>query len=312
MGVPDQLVDVKLGQAKEICRSFKSDLDHYENRGRVASAGEYVVNALRKGIDGLLEKLEDIESSDELKIWSDKIIESKIHRLTQYIHEFVEILSLLESSRVRDVPYEVASPLKKEVRNIFPDSELLVVSTSRLNYSILELGSILRERLRELDCDVPSDLPDKIFRVAIPSTTYKKALLLAIFSHELGHPMYNRYNVEQDIMPIDVNKSLINKYIEKVEDKDLSTDPSNQKAKVRGKITDQINETIHNWAEEIAADLFALNVFGPSYLYAFIYLVPTISRLDSAGKSHPPPRVRLKHLIDRSRDVIRYIPNPEK
>lgn len=297
MGAREQLIDVKLGQAKEICESLKSDLDRYENRGRVTSAGESIVEALRRGMHGLLGKLSQLESSDQLSLLPINIIESRIHTATRPIQTFIEILSLLESSQIRDVPYEVASPLRKQIQELFPDSDLLVVSETQLNYSIIEIGKILKDQLSGLDCEIPDELPKRIFRVSIPSMTYKEALLVSIFGHEMGHPMYKKRDVEESIS-VDVDKELLNDYVKEKKKEKVKHGMSIEKPDIRKEITENINNTIKNWIEEIYSDIFGLKIFGPSYVYAFVHFISNISRLDSSKSSHPPPRLRLKFLIE--------------
>lgn len=297
MGAREQLIDVKLGQAKEICESLRSDLDRYENRGRVTSAGKSIVEALRQGMRGLLRELNELESGDRLSLLPIDIIETRIHAKTRPIQTFIEILSLLESSQIRDVPYEVASPLRKEIQKLFPNSDLLVVSETQLNYSIIEIGEVLRDQLSSLDCGIPNELPERIFRVSIPSMTYKEALLVSIFGHEMGHPMYKKQDVESKIS-VDVNKELLKEYVEEKKKEKLKRGMSTEEPDIRKEVTERINDTIKNWIEEIYSDIFGLRIFGPSYVYAFIHFISNISRLDSSKISHPPPRLRLRFLIE--------------
>lgn len=304
MDVRERLKNVKLGQAKEICDSLRSDLDRYENRGGVPSAEKDILNALRVGVHGLCRNLDELESSGKLDLLNEDAIETKIHLKTRYIQYFVEVLSLLESSSIRDVPHEVASPLRREIRKVFPDSDLLVVSKTNLNYTIQEVGSVLREWLKKLGCDVPREMPNKLFRVAIPSTTYKEALLLSIFGHEIGHPIYEEYGFEDDILPVNVNKDLLDKYTENIKEEKLDYETPEEEAEIRKEVTKKVTETIDNWVREISSDICGLRICGPSYVYSFIYFISSISRLDSSKKSHPPPRLRLKILIENMESLF--------
>ena len=59
-----------------------------------------------------------------------------------------------------------------------------------------------------------------------------------------------------------------------------------------------MTDTIPYWIREITADLFGLALIGPAFVLAFAHFILPIQKLDFASEKYPPPRYRLRVLID--------------
>ncbi|MBI2431648.1 MAG: hypothetical protein HYV26_02125 [Candidatus Hydrogenedentes bacterium] len=71
-----------------------------------------------------------------------------------------------------------------------------------------------------------------------------------------------------------------------------------QPDKAGRKIKELLKPQIGRWRKELAADLYGILLFGPAYFFAFAEFIVSMGRLDSPDDDHPPPRFRLRRLLE--------------
>lgn len=293
-----QIKKTKLASTRERCLALRSELERYQSTTQLPAAPRYVVNALVKATLDFEEYLDELEKDPDLDLLTEDELENKIHFVSQHIPYLHMFLALILPSRIGGIPFELAAPLRREILKFFPDAELLVVSSPELNYRIRELAGPLRIFFDEIRRDPPADLPPTIFHVSFPSVEYDHALLHSVFAHEFGHPLYSEKNIEGKILPIKIDEDLIRFIYSNIKARASAQTDFIEEVEFRNQVTKAVNDTITNWIKEIAADLYAILLFGPAYLFAFIRLIVSFRRLDSGSISHPPPRLRIRLMFE--------------
>lgn len=313
MEYQNRLVETKIEDAEEICSSLKEDIKRRARGGNLQTATEHVLDSIYEGTKCVQREIEKVKHGDDLRFLREHEAESAVHQIISEIQWLLDRLEETEHSDLADVPFEISSPLKKVIRSVFPSSDILIVTTSSLNYKIEDIASKIKERFSEKDkWDLPSNFPSKIFRVEFPSTSYKRAFLISNFAHEICHPLLYKYNILDDLLDFEADSSMVDEFTKVLRD-EQDIQYSIDDLQLRDKVTRVVTESISSWVEEISSDLLALKVFGPSYFFSFLYFTPTTKKLDSDSLSHPPPRLRLRVLIRHLRDTLSVddIPAPK-
>jgi hypothetical protein len=289
---------LRLRATRTRCEALNAALNSFRNRTQASPAVRCVLNALQKAVEHLKAYLEDLEKSPMLDVLSEGEIEAKIHFASTHLPMLHLLFGLIEHSDITSVPAEITSPIRREILKLFPDSELIVVASTHLNYSIVEITPVLKELFEKLKQELPPGFPERIYRTSIPAVEYDQALLHCILAHEMGHPLYEMLKIADTLGPIKVDEGFLKAFMNQVKQ-----DPNFQAAgldelKFVQYLTSTMNRIIPAWIEELAADQFGLLLFGPAYLLAYINLGSSVGLLDSASDSHPPDRFRLKTIFD--------------
>jgi len=309
----------KLDTYTDICHAFKEDLKRRQREEQLQPATVKIIEALR-GAVGIIQK--NIEKKEKQSIWEeDKInintVESDLYSIGIKILVLVKILKHTENSRLGDVPFSIASPLRKEVKRIYDNADILIVSSSQLNYTIKEISSKIKNDIEVIKNEAPdgySDnisidrFPEKIFKVTFPSISYKRALLTPIFAHEICHPLISSLGLNE-VIP---NQEDIFSHVRDVnQDQEAENGSSLDDTDLRNEASRKWQITA-DWIGEISSDMLAVKIYGPAYALAVIDFLPAIDMLDVTRGTHPPPRLRLRALLsqlDESFDIGRICSN---
>jgi hypothetical protein len=282
----DQLREIKLKTAEERCHalslaveSFERLLDASEGRGSVLAGVKLALDELRK-------YLQSLKSDTGLTDLADDELETKIHFKTRIIPYLHEILGLVEHSDVASVPAELITPIGRKLKQLFPKARIMVVSSSELNYSFIEIVQFFQGVWNVLECARPKGFPEKIFRISVPAVEDDQVLLHCMLGHEIGHPLYTTNHVESKLLPVELDQATVSNLAKRIKTQLESSDPADStfgELALKTMITSRVHSVVSRWIEELGADLFALSIFGPSFLLAFIHFVSGFLLLDDAS-----------------------------
>jgi hypothetical protein len=262
-----------------------------------------VIRTLEKALDKLDQDLAELGQDELLQLLDEDQLERAIHFKSDFLRPIGSIISLIENADVTAVPGELTAPLRREVRRLFPDAEVLMVANPELNYTIVELAGYIRELLSQLGVSDRDVLPHQIFRISIPKIEYDQVLLHCVLAHELGHPLYRELKLEDKILPISLDEARIVEIYNQLRTSWERKSPGSSQTEMfselffKNVVTKEVNNVIPNWIEEIAADLLGLLILGPAYVLASIHFSSSVFLLNSASPTHPPQRFRLKVLF---------------
>jgi len=302
----DALRELKTCSARNRCQAHIKYLRGLSARTQTSPAIQHVIKTLQFALKKLDSNLAALESDPVPPFLDEDQIEATIQFKSGLLIRINAIIGLIDVADISGVPGELVAPLRIEIRRQFPDGELIIVPAAELNYSIVEITVYLKRLLADLTCEIPTDLPPKIFRVAIPKVEFDQALLHCILAHEIGHPLFRELEIEQKVSPISVGERRINDLYEQLKATVEKAKPDGTQRELpfgevmfKAFVTENVNRIIPTWVEEIGSDMFGFMTFGPAYVLAFIYFCSSVFRLNSASESHPPPRFRIKTLLDR-------------
>ena len=311
MGRYGVLPDLKVRSVEGRCQALLRSLDCFDPEASASPAVGHVVEGIRIAVGALRDHLDAFPGDLELDVFFEDELELKIHRVSRILPYLHRILGLVDRSDVSAVPAEISAPMQRHLQRFFPSAELFVVSTNELNYTIIELSEHLRRLLAELGCRTDAGLPVKVWRVSIPAAEYDQALLHGLIAHEMGHALYKDKRLREKIPGFSVDQDNLARIFshlkENSADEGASGNPQTElpfdELQFRENVTDTVTSMLTLWIEELAADLFALYLFGPAYLCACIHFSVATATLDSSSPTHPPFRLRLKLLFEVLRNL---------
>ncbi|MDO8634809.1 MAG: dCTP deaminase [Dehalococcoidia bacterium] len=167
-------------------------------------------------IKATLEALYNLSTKcQQLKSDCDKVTPSNTFRYIELEKEgrlyntFLEFLEtqlypLLQRAFSTDTPSEVVLPIRQLTSRLFPDSDVLMISTPEMKYKFGQIGPLLRENFDILgyaDILDSNKIPRSLWLLQVCAMPPSGILTHTLISHELGHGIYQTRNLSQLIMP---------------------------------------------------------------------------------------------------------------
>lgn len=305
-GQREELRRLKLESARERCQAIEGALHHFKGRIESSPATLKVIDLILLGVKKIEEFINNETANEDLLLLTDNELESRIHRVTRIIPTIYSLVSIVERSDVTAVPAEIAAPLRREIETLYASSaELIVTSSTDLNYSIQTISLIKIQKLLNLEEEDLKAFPKRLFVASLPSIEYDQALQHCIFGHELSHPLWDDFAIQSRLPALVVDKKRLVKLgetFEKQAAEPTKDFPFEAFAKVIG-APQRVQTATVNWCKELTSDLFALALFGPAFIFSVIYFTCSFERLDFASDTHPPSRLRL-NLLFRLLDIL--------
>jgi hypothetical protein len=302
----EELKRLKLESARERYQAIEAALKHFQGRIESSPATRKVIHLILRAITKIEKFIEDETANEDLLLLTDDELESRIHRVTRIIPAIHWLVSIVERSDVTAVPAEIAAPLRREIDTLYSaKAELIVTSSTDLNYSIQSLPIIKIKKLFNLDDEDLKEFPERLFIASLPSIEYDQALQHCIFGHELSHPLWDEHSIQNRLPPLIVDKKKLTKLVEKFQKqaagptKDFPLEAFAEAIRA----PQRVQSATVKWCEELTSDLFALAFLGPAFIFSVIYFTCSFERLDFASDTHPPSRLRL-NLLFRFLDIL--------
>ena len=303
----EELKRLKLESARERCEAIQGALKHFKGRIESSPATLKVIDLVLRAVKKIEEFLDDEAANENLLLLDDNELESRIHRVTSIIPTIHLLVSIVERSDVTAVPAEIASPLRREIETLYSSSaELIVTSSTALNYSIQSIARIKIQGLLNLEEEDLKEFPKRLFVASLPSIEYDQALQHCIFGHELSHPLWDEFAIQERLPEVIVDKNRLMKLVKTFEKQ--AAEPTTKEFPFEAlerviSAPQRVQSATVKWCKELTSDLFALALFGPAFLFSVIHFTSSFERLDFANDTHPPSRLRLR-LLFRFLDIL--------
>ena len=153
--------------------------------------------------------------------------------------------------------------------------------------------------------DIPTS-PEWFIFITYPRMRPRDILLHPNMIHELGHFVYHELAEKPTTPPlkfdIKLHKGSFEKLLSTIKG-NLPRLPKDQEMKLSEKLHTDCSRIVRNWLMEVFADLFAIRVIGPAYLFAFVELSTLVDVMDKYGDKHPSSTLRLRYLLEELRDL---------
>jgi hypothetical protein len=181
-----------------------------------------------------------------------------------------------------------------------------------LNYTFYPLGRELAALVNSVGFVTPTirNLPEQLTAIGFPSLEAEHFLNHCTIGHELGHCLYLKRNCEQELMPrVQLNAQELNDLVKNLAEARIFTGSSEQperqptlseyfsEVEIGSSVTKEINDYCASWLKELTCDAIAYRLLGPSYLFADLNFLTSLTSFDGdESKTHPPNRMRFKLL----------------
>jgi len=153
--------------------------------------------------------------------------------------------------------------------------------------------------------DIPTS-PEWFIFITYPRIRPRDILLHPNMIHEIGHFVYHEMAVKPTTpllkFDIKLHKISFEELLSKIK-RELPRLSKDREMKLSEKIHTECARIVRNWLMEVFADLFAVRVIGPAYLFAFVELSTLVDVMDKYGDNHPSSTLRLRYLLKELRDL---------
>lgn len=259
------------------------------------------------------EKVKYIENNIRLKVF----LLNKLHTFLRY----VDATRLSRNPTGMIKPWELL--IKKYTSEKFPrDLNIIIRPQWKYNYSYFNIIIILK-RIESVIGDEETKLKiDKIAPSCFPILSFAglerdNVLQHIVLAHEIGHlideveEITSNKNVSQDVSSTFKRSEILEKFREYLElsikliDEEDKKDKKERSAedalftqrKAISQAQNEISSRISKWLEEITADIIAVRIIGPSFIFALYQTqIAQVSKMGPVG-DYPPPQIRLENCI---------------
>ena len=174
-------------------------------------------------------------------------------------------------------------------RLVGSNAELLAISAEEASYSTY------RNPYEKVIADWgdPTEIAgDTVIVLFLPRREQRSGLLHPLLVHELGHAVCQTHDLTSRAYSQAIKrKRLQSRFATTAAAHALAEGLLPQEAAL------QIVNRMQGWLEEALCDAIATQYLGPTYLYSFVAEVAA-GNVDRAGKKHPPPRQRIRMILD--------------
>lgn len=299
------LAGLKIEAAQNRAQALIEEVARLKNKTFSSPASKKILDFVEEAaaaINSLLEK-----AVADAEILRPAELDVRLHRTVKVIPYLHTLIGFIEGSEIPKSPGQLVQPLRRYVRSVIPNSDIVVSSKTELNYSIREVVSSIRKAFSETSpalakgCD---KLPNLLFVVNIPAIESEQILIHAILSHELGHALYNKHGLASRLLPaVEIKHDMIKNLVKVIKTGETEALPMSE-IWLRQNITEQVNERVSRWVIELSADAIGIYLFGPALYFASTTLLSSFSHIDRCSPSHPPSRLRIKLMTRMLRKIF--------
>jgi|GEM_PF-5880071 len=249
-------------------------------------------------------------------------------------------LSFVEKTGSEHVPWSLIPPIEGIFRQFHQEHKFIVSAQPEFNYTYMELLSVYEELVREII--TPDNLRNRLYErtneelankqlikslfpteafyskfgfIFFPAVERNSVFQHVLLGHEIGHNFFSHKDPQKYI--VSIPKDLPQRLLERLGYTWHQMTSDRKKAEyARRKYTEMLGYL--QWGlVELACDVFAVNVFGLSSIFAFHgFFAGTVS-FDKIGPygskvlMHPPGRYRLRVICKLVKDsrVIERLKN---
>jgi hypothetical protein len=290
-----QIVSLKIEVARQRCEGLAREVKQLKNRDYSSKGSTIIIDFVGRANELALDYLAREESLPDKHLLTEGELEDRIHRVSKLLPFLHYLLGFIEGSETGSAPPPLVLQLRRLASAIIPGAEVAISVRPELNYSILDVASMIPGVLSQTPLkDSCSMLPPSLFVVTVPRAESSDVLLHCILSHELGHGLYQKYNLASKVLPkIQIDQELVKALAAAIVNQLPGTPPLIE-VQLRNQFTQHVTGRVSKWTQELCSDAFGIELFGPAYYFSFIYFSLAFAHLDQESATHPPHRLRLR------------------
>lgn len=304
-------LNLKSTFSRERIASVKKELGKLKLKSFPSVGSSCIIEFVEKLLLKIEQYFDYLITDPDIALLSEDEKEIRWQRCTQLIPYLYQILGILEVSDSSNIPAEIMQPLRRYLKLILPNSEIIMSSTHDLNYSFVNIASHLRTIFDTGVLQIPFDnMADDFYIITIPKIEKNSPLIHCILSHEIGHALCEKHKLSEKLLPkICIPEKEIRELsviiFNRITKKEKTVSIFLSEVAIQQYITSQIIAIITNWLNEYCSDSIATFLFGPAYLYSFLNLIISSKNFDSLQESHPPAKNRLEIIFKIINDKLK-------
>jgi hypothetical protein len=282
--------------AEDRLAAVQDEVIRVQNRIYPSPGSQKLLDFVREAAAELNKILHEQQSVVHAGLLTSAELDVRLHRYVELVPLFHELVGLVEGSDVHHSPGQLIVPLRRYVKSVIPDAEIIVSSKPELNYSIQEISRTLKQTFAfdELK-NAREQLPELLFLLNIPAAESGHILIHATVSHELGHALYDQHKMAEKLLPnVKIRDDLIKQLVTSLSASNKQPVPPLTELLQRQQITSLVTRRITQWLIELSADSIGLELFGPALYFAGVHLLTSLNHIESCSESHPPTKLRVK------------------
>lgn len=234
-------------------------------------------------------------------------LRAKIHLLTYLLF----LMQFVDGAEREHPQVNLNFPLRRLLAKHISDFDFIVRVSHRYNYVKWSLAGRIEKVFREVGYIRmlrKLNFPSQFFVIDCPICERRNIPVYCMFGHEVSHTLYENYNLKNILMPtISLDKNRVQRLIMvRARQSGLG---AGQRWISEVEVRQKLWKIIEQWVEELASDALALCLFGPAYLYAFVYFVGPSATMDNQSATHPSNRMRIElmcNMLLNSRKGLSY------
>lgn len=172
-----------LESAEDRLDALQQEVVKVQNRIYSSPGSSKLLNFIREAASELRKILHDQQSVVQAGLLSPAELDVRLHRYVELVPLFHELLGLVEGSDVHHSPGQLIVPLRRYVKSVIPNAEIIVSSKPELNYSIQEISRTLKQTFAFEQLEkAREELPEPLFLLNIPAVESGHILIHATLS----------------------------------------------------------------------------------------------------------------------------------
>ncbi|MCX6006204.1 MAG: hypothetical protein NTZ34_02965, partial [Chloroflexi bacterium] len=246
----------------------------------------------------------------------------KYQRIVRELH--CKIVKFMPRVSEREFPPEIVRPIELFIREIESNFALILDPCDGKTFEIQAWPNIYAEYLDQLEPYVPQkyhskrdSYPKLFIFLSFPKYVARSPLLHSItMSHEILHLKDAISGMAVSLCnQITIPKQDFDKLVDEILTSKIPV-PGNEHMLMPRTYADfysrdvmelavmqQCTDVISHWLKELVADLLAVRLFGPVYLFAFADHSLALGVMDVDSDKHPNSRMRLSLMLDELRNL---------
>lgn len=309
MAQPSLLIKNLLNATREEYFYHRQRVNHLKHRDYPFQCCIDFLDKLSKVDVAVLAKLDEIEK--DILVGDNASLKKsldKIQRYGQLVGVLHYILNFFEMGNRENIPIGTLVSLNNIIEKIDKTSAFTLVPIFEYNYIYLDLMFTLKTSLRDALPDLDtlfSGMPDKYAIFGFPLVMKNNVTLNVILAHEVGHFADDAAKLSERVLEhVILDKDKLEKFARRAEKvkfgerQDIKLTYFISPETLRADIIKLAVKQISDWLKELVADLLAFHCFGPVYLHSLSDFLLIMVKLDEGAGDHPPPRVRIKLLLE--------------
>lgn len=312
------MIEQSIDTTLEICYSIYIRLIELSYKEYPSNTCKELIEILKKvnqSIIGNLEKKKENIGKNIVEEINREGYEESIRREIILYNRSLTFLHFLiqyvEESSTEHITLSTTYPIESIIKKFKPDAKFILRPDWEFTYSFIELIDPIKKAYGAFT-DIDNDLKKFTNGLAIlnfPSAEKNNIFLHCAISHEIGHFFDINSKISEKFLSkgIKLDETRLNNIVDKISSKKIKKallfEDIVEKPRIRSDIMKECTQIIHSWSRELVADLFAIHIFGPAYLFAISKIMVDRMDINSDTENHPSVRYRINFLLKELKEI---------